>query len=327
MSGAHLKVVQPGLFSSIQDLGRWGAQNQGISVSGAMDSEALRLANRLVGNPDGFAAVEMALIGPELTASADALVALTGANMRPHVDGEHFPSFAATILPAGRTLKFRNSSSGCHGYLAVAGGVDVPPVLGSRSTYVRAGIGGIAGKPLAAGDTLPIGEPRFEAKPPRTSLRRFIRPFSKTHTVRVVLGPQDDAFTERGLSLFLSASYKISPKSDRTGLRLEGPSIPFRNGADIISEAVTMGAIQVTANGSPILMMADRNTTGGYAKIATVITVDLSVCAQIRPHDQIEFRAVSVAEAQDLAHRRRHHLDSILPSFSDEEAISCVQSM
>lgn len=296
---ADLVVADPGPFATIQDLGRVGYQRFGVTTSGAMDEGALRLANRLAGNQPGEAAVEFTLGGGTYQVEAPACrVAVAGGDFPVSINGRRVGAYASHTLRRGDRLAIGTAVSGARGYLAVAGGFALPEVLGSRSTHVRSGLGGMDGGPLKAGSRLPLAAPdRFEG--PDRWLRPGLWPRGRP-VLRVVMGPQDDLFTEEGKATFLSHAYRILPQSDRMGYRFEGP--PIRHVADynIVSDGIAPGSIQVVGSGQPIVMLADRQTTGGYAKIATVVSADLPVLAQCRPGNAVRFRAVSVEEAEDL---------------------------
>ncbi len=296
-------MLRPGLLTTVQDRGRVGYQKFGVPVSGAVDEIALRVGNILVGNPQGAAALEITALGPELRFLADAVVALTGAEVEADLDGRSVPWYQSFRIRAGQALDVRTCTRGLRAYLAVAGGIDVPVLLGSRSTCLVAGFGGFHGRGLAPSDVLRVGAPSAPAAnlsgrevPGEWRPRRESRA-----TVRVVLGPQDDAFTEEGRRTFLESVYRVSPHADRMGCRLDGPAIAHRASADIISDWIPPGGVQIPGDGKPIVLLADRQTTGGYPKIATVIGPDIPLVAQSRPGDALRFRAVSVKEAQAIA--------------------------
>ncbi|WP_316977439.1 5-oxoprolinase subunit C family protein [Shumkonia mesophila] len=296
---AALLVVDPGPLATLQDLGRVGYQRFGVTVSGALDERALRLANRLAGNEAGEAAIEFTLAGGTYAVEAAACrIAVAGGDFPLSINGRRAGAYASHTLKRGDRLAIGRAQSGTRGYLAVAGGFDLPRVLGSRSTHVRSGLGGMDGQPLKAGSRLPLADAeRFDG--PDRWLKTSLWPKARD-VVRVVLGPQDDLFTEEGKTTFLSSAYRILSQSDRMGYRFEGP--PIRHAADynIVSDGIAPGSVQVIGSGQPIIMLADRQTTGGYAKIATVISADLPVLAQCRPGNAVRFRAVGVEEAEDL---------------------------
>jgi antagonist of KipI len=276
-----------------------------------MDLFALRAANLLVGNAESAAALEITLVAPRLRFLADTVIALAGADLDPRLDDHPVETWQPIAAPEGAVFTCGGARDGLRAYLAVAGGVDVPLVLGSRSTFTRGGLGGIDGRPLRAGDRIKtMGEP-----PERVEGRRFPRElvpaFGHHHSVRVVLGPQDDAFTADGVATFLSAPYIVSAKSDRIGCRLEGPRVERRGSPDIISDGIPFGAVQVAGDGLPMILVADRGTTGGYTKIATVISADLPRVAQALPGDRISFRAVSLDEAHRALAAEQAVLDRV----------------
>ncbi|MBV9851952.1 MAG: biotin-dependent carboxyltransferase family protein [Armatimonadetes bacterium] len=298
---AALRVDAPGLLTTVQDGGRPGYQSQGVPVSGAMDPFALQVANLLVGNPRGEAALEITLLGPSLHVLRDCVVAVCGADLSPHLDGVPLPLWKSVGLRAGQALGFGAPRAGARAYLAVAGGFAVPLVLGSRSTFLRGRWGGSGGRALRAGDVLEIGEPAraLSALTGRALSLSLVPAYPQEAVVRVLLGPQEDAFTPAGLATFLSAVYEVTHQSDRMGYRLAGPPIEHTPGrTEMLSEAVPLGAIQVPAGGQPLILMADRQTVGGYPKIATVISGDLPAVAQLAPGRRIAFRQTTLPEAQ-----------------------------
>ncbi len=290
-----IAVVEPGLFTTVQDLGRYGFQRYGVPVSGAMDPFALRAANLLAGNDEGAAALEMTVIGPALEFEGDAVIAVTGADLTAMLDGSPLPRWEAVRVTAGSRLSFHGMADGIRGYLAVSGGIDVPEVMGSRSTYVKGGFGGLNGSPISAGDVLDTLEASgpSQAFPPG-----FQAPaYGTEHELRVILGPQDDAFDDEAISTLLGSTFTVSLDSDRMGYRLEGPQIVHKGSPDIISEGNAPGAVQVSGDGVPTVLMADRGTTGGYTKLAAVITADVGRLAQAVPGESVKFTAVSQDEA------------------------------
>jgi KipI family sensor histidine kinase inhibitor len=297
VSEPGIDVLDGGMLTTVQDLGRLGYQRCGVPVAGAMDPIALRAANRLVGNDDGEAGLEMTIVGPTLRAARDVVIAITGADLQPQLNGRPGAMWRAARLRAGDEVVFAGVRHGQRAYLAVRGGIAVPLVLRSRSTYLASRLGGVNGRALRAGDRLPIGT---TGRRPIVVRQTLVPPWLSpggTRRIRVVLGPQADAFTDAGLSTFLSAPFVLSVKSDRVGCRLEGPAIEHRRGADIVSDGTAFGSIQVTGDGMPIILMADRGTTGGYTKIATVASADLHLVSQAAPGDVLRFEAVSVDEA------------------------------
>jgi antagonist of KipI len=295
MSSAALVVVKAGLLTTVQDLGRFGHQASGVPVAGPMDSFSHRLANQLVGNDPGAATLEITLIGPELIVEADTTMAITGAHFDVAYGDRLVPMGASFGVRAGSRLKFGRIHHGARAYLAVAGGVQTPPVLGSRPTHLVSRMGGLAGRALIAGDRVPIA-PAAMPRPHRKSGGLTLPPKGRA-LLRVLPGPQDHWFAPDALKMMVTVSFRISPRSNRMGYRLEGPPLPRVKDGELISEPVGIGAIQVPAAGEPILLMADRQTAGGYPKIGHVISADLPLAGQLAPGDFIEFVLCSQPEA------------------------------
>jgi antagonist of KipI len=306
-----ITVVKAGLLASVQDLGRPGFRDSGMPVAGAMDRHALACANLLAGNEPGAAAVELTMIGGSWRFEADAFAAVAGADMGGSLDGVPIGPWSSFHARAGSLLAFRSAASGVRAYLAVRGGIDVPLVLGSRSTYTRAGVGGLGGRSLATGDRLPVGRARGRAPAPRALSDRAVPPAGGGATLRVLLGPQDDRFTARGIETFLSSGYRVTPQNDRMGYRLEGPPIAMRGEPDIITDPLVPGAVQVPGNGQPIVMAVDAQTTGGYVKIATVIGPDLRLLAQARAGDLLRFARTTQAAAVKAVRAERAGLAAL----------------
>jgi antagonist of KipI len=302
MNRGNVEVVLPGAHTTVQDLGRWGHQASGVPVAGAMDPFAHRLANLLVGNPRDAATLEVTLVGPAIQFEDERVIAVAGATFGLSVDEE--PVAPATPVPvrAGSVVRFGPRITGARAYLAVDGGFDVPPVLGSRATHVPSGMGGWQGRALVRGDRLPLGTRPARADgggrrvPPGAGAP--VAPVAGgAVTVRVLPGPQHDRFAEDALSRLVSAPYRVAIQSNRMGYRLEGPGLPHRAGADVLSAATPVGSLQVPGSGQPVLLMADRQTTGGYARLATVISADIPVVAQVAPGEMILFAIATRAAA------------------------------
>jgi antagonist of KipI len=293
---ASLKVIRPGMLTTVQDLGRWGHQDAGVPVAGPMDTYSHRRANRLAGNPDSAAALEVTLLGPELEPDSDIVCAVAGAQFALTVNGAPVDADRAFVAPAGARVRFGARRSGTRATLAVRGGFDVPPTLGSCATSLVSRMGPFGGRPLAAGDVLPIG-----AAGPAANLRagRAMRMPAGGARLRVLLGPHDAMFTPEAVETLLGSRFTITPQSNRMGYRLEGPAVRHTGPADILSDATPVGSLQVPASGQPILLMADRQTTGGYPKIATVISADLPLAGQLAPGDWIQFTGCTRAAAVD----------------------------
>jgi KipI family sensor histidine kinase inhibitor len=314
-----VQVLAPGLLTTVQDLGRPGRMRDGIGREGALDRAALILGNRLVGNDPGAAGLEITLTGPHLRFERAAVVAVTGGDLGATLDGEPLPLWQPVLVPAGGEIPFRPdraAACGARAYLCVAGGVDVPPVLGGRGTYLAIGIGGHEGRALRAGDVLLLGQP---GRPLAALLRRRLAGpppvILPDLAVRVVLGPQVDRFTADGIANLLGAVYRASARSDRMGLRLEGgPPVVHSRGPDLISEGLVPGSIQVPGDALPIVLLNAAATAGGYPKIATAIGADLDRLAQVRPGDLVRFAAVTSTEARNLtlAHRATLGEDAVV---------------
>jgi antagonist of KipI len=301
-----LGVVRPGMLTTIQDLGRWGLQGSGVPVAGPMDAYSHRLANQLVGNAEGAAALEITLIGPELQATGDLFCAIAGADFTVSVASQTFHQTAAFRVPTGGTIRFGERRFGARSTLAVRGGIAVPPVFGSRATSVLSHMGPFGGRPLRAGDVLPIGdERRFDASGSGAYPLALPRGGAK---LRAIPGPHDAMFTPEALQTLFSGRYLVTPSSNRMGYRLEGPALDHLAGADILSDATPLGSIQVPGSGQPILLMADRQTTGGYPKIATVISADLPIAGQLAPGDWVEFVPCTRAAALDALRTQERRL-------------------
>lgn len=292
-----LRAVAPTPFSTVQDPGRVGLRRYGVTGAGAMDLESHAVANALAGNPLEAATVEFAHGGGEWSVSGGAVrVAVAGGSFAATIDGRPVPPCTSAVLREGERLRIGGAKDAVWGYLAVSGGIQVPPDLGSRATYARGGIGGLEGRALAAGDVLPL-----RAGPLEGGERTLCRPApDQREPVKVVLGPQHDHFTAEALHVFLTARFVVTRQADRMGYRLEGPTLRHARGFNIVSDAVLPGSIQVPGGGCPIVLLKDAQTTGGYPKIATVVSADLGRFAQLRPLSEVRFRAVSADDAQLL---------------------------
>ena len=302
MSIDALEIVSPGILTSVQDLGRVGYQRYGIPVSGAMDAPALRVANILVGNRENAAGLETTIVGPTIRFLADTTIALTGADLGATLDGVPVAVWQSVPAPAGSTLSFQGPKDGIRSYLAVAGGIDVPILMGSRSTYLKGGFGGYEGRALQEGDILKTLPSRISPSPGPFKLPPELMPaeYGHSHQLRVVLGPQDDAFPPEAIATFTSSEYDVSNQSDRMGYRLEGLALEHNVGPDIISDATAQGSVQIPGDGNPIVLLADRGTTGGHTKIATIVSPDLSLLAQATPGDKALFSSVTITEARAI---------------------------
>ena len=292
-----------------------GRQRGGIPVCGAMDRTALRIANLLVGNAPGAAALEATLIGPSFEFDEPALIAIAGADFGATVNDQPVPAWHAVHVPCGAKLRVGSHGPGCRPYIAIAGGIDVPGVFGSRSTYVRAEFGGLDGRALRVGDVLGHGRPgelscaiqrSVMSDPARAGIANWtigtpVRPrYSADATVRVIEGAQTSALTDESRARFFDEPFRISASSDRMGYRLDGVELALEHPIEMLSEGVAFGTIQLPPGGAPIVLMADRQTTGGYPRIGEVASIDLPLIAQLKPGDRLRFRPVSLADAQRL---------------------------
>lgn len=305
---SQLRILSCGPATMVQDAGRIGAQRFGISESGVMDVDAYRIANALVSADENAAVMELAGTGGTFSADERTLVAYTGASCRIDVDGAPQEPWTSFWLEAGAALSIGPLREATYGFLALGRGIDVPPVLGSRSTHSRSAVGGYRGRSLQRGDTVPfipsgLGEcaRRLTAVPKR-----------KADPIRVVAGPQDDYFDAENWELFLSAPFTVTVRKDRMGMILDGPKLEHAKGYNIVSDAIAFGSVQVPGSGKPIVLLADRQSTGGYPKIATVISCDLGRLAQTLPGDEIRFALVGIEEAEELARAARSRLDTLI---------------
>ena len=321
---AHtLHVIRPGPLATIQDLGRHGWAAYGYATSGALDAPALAIANRLVGNPEGAAAIELSGGTAAFEARADLLIALAGADAGATLDGEPLPPYRARWMRRGALLRLDRPRHGLRTYIAVAGGIATPPVLGSRATDLVAGLGGLDGRPLRQGDILPIG-------PPPTPAQGWLLPPPVTPTdqdtviLRVVLGPRHDWFDPATLALFAAATFSVTPRSDRTGLRLAGAAILPTHQGSLASEGVTPGAIQIPPDGQPILLLADCRGVGGYPVIAAVISADLPLAGQLPAGARIRFHPLDIAAARAAARASRAAFEALPLRPVPEVAVRCL---
>jgi antagonist of KipI len=294
-----IQVQAPGLFTTVQDLGREGFGPMGVSASGAADPISLRLGNRLVGNAEGAAGLEMTLLGGTFLFPGGAVVALAGSDFGATLGGISVELWTSVEMRPGQTLRLGPTRSGARCYLCVQGGISVKPFLGSSSTHILSGIGGLEGRPLRKGDLLNIGSGTSSFRK-RTLAPQSLERFSPRKVLRVTPGPQSDRFPESSQQLFYSSGYRVSEESNRMGLRLEGASIPEISGGHMISEGVSLGAIQIPHGGQPIILFVEQQTTGGYPKIANVISADMPSVGQLRPRDEIRFERAGWEAARSL---------------------------
>jgi biotin-dependent carboxylase-like uncharacterized protein len=335
MTGA-LRVIAPGLMTTVQDLGRPGYQRLGVPISGALDHVNLRAANLLVGNPPGTAALEIAYQGPTLAVATDsARVALAGGTVPIEIlpleggaGDRRLTPLQSVRLQRGQVFRIGALSGSAVAYLAVEGGFAIAPIMGSQSTLTRAAIGGIAGRALSAGDLIPLRQPaaaeREEAVLPSLNL-------APPGRVRIVLGPQDDYFTPAGLRTLLDSTYTVSQASDRMGMRLAGPPLEHSSkGCNIVSDGIATGSIQVPGNGLPIVLLADRQTTGGYPKIATVISADVPALGRMTPGSKLGFDVVDIETAEAAARQLASEISSMaqrIGSVRRERSIDLARLM
>jgi biotin-dependent carboxylase-like uncharacterized protein len=313
---AGLRILEPGLLTTIQDLGRVGYQHLGVPPSGALDPVSLRAANLLVGNAPSEGALEIAYVGPTFVVEADGVnLACAGAHASIEVlpdetaaSGARYSSMQSFRAQRGQVVRVGPTSGSSVVYLAVEGGFDITPVLGSVSTYIRGHLGGWQGRALIAGDTLPL---RRSSGSDRDEIRLEGLDLARPSRFRVVLGPQHASFSGRSIKAFLEGEYTVSPATDRMAILLDGPKLEHTAGHDIISDGIAPGSIQVPGHGRPIVLMADRQTTGGYPKVATVISADLPALGRSRIGDKISFQETSIEEAQHLRRLMLQQIDAI----------------
>ncbi|MDF2659748.1 MAG: hypothetical protein K0Q94_2539 [Paenibacillus sp.] len=310
-----LLVGRPGLLTTVQDLGRYGAQKYGVIVSGAADRQALRIANLLVGNEEGEAGLEITILGPELVFERTALISICGADLSPELGDKSVPLWKTIMVPAGSCLTFGKARQGCRAYVAIGGGLDVPSEMNSRSTYLRARLGGYLGRALESGDRIAFRAPSSLNKrllhvvsgyededgctmSPWSVSHDLIPPYGPEPTVQAIAGQEYELFDEKSRHRFFHEPFTVLPQSDRMGYRLKGSPLLLREQREMISSAVTFGTVQVPPDGNPIVLMADHQTTGGYSKIAQVISADLPLLAQANLGGKVSFRLVSLRTAQ-----------------------------
>ena len=304
-----LVVEYPGLQTSVQDLGRPGYGPMGVSPSGSADPVSLRLANLLVGNPAAAAALEMTLLGGSYIFPEGAVVALAGSDFGATSNGRPLETGVPHAVMPGGKLSLGQTRSGARCYLAIAGGVRVAPVLGSASTHLLGGLGGFNGRALQKGDVVEIGT--LTKRLPRRKLAAKARDaFRPRKILRVTEGPQLDWFLDEAQRVLLQNTFRATEEADRMGLRLEGPALALRAAKEMISEGVSLGAVQVTPSGQPIILFVEQQTAGGYPKIANVIGADLFCIGQLRPRDEVRFARVTFAEARQLWIEQQQLLNS-----------------
>ncbi|OES45133.1 biotin-dependent carboxyltransferase family protein [Domibacillus iocasae] len=318
-------IIRPGLLATIQDLGRYGFQQYGVVVGGAMDSFSFRLGNVLVGNEEGEAAIEVTMMGTSLQFKEDTLISITGGNLNPVIDGSPVPLWRPVFVKKDTVLSFAGCQSGCRAYVAVAGGFSIPSVMNSKSTYVRGEIGGFKGRALKEGDVIPLAEENAFSLKVKKVLQKKLKndsfaaadwyvPFERYlngKVVRVVKGAEFEEFSELAQKQFFEQEFQITPQSDRMGYRLSGPSLQLKQSFELLSEAVANGTIQVPSDGNPIVLLADRQTTGGYPRIGQIAAADLPIIAQMKPGDRVRFKEISLHEAEQLYMEREKEIKQI----------------
>lgn len=294
-----IRILDPGPLTTAQDPGRFGQLRYGIPPSGPVDRRAFVIANHLVGNDDAAAGLECTYMGPRFEVDRACAIAVTGASVPVTVNREPRPPWTTIVLHPGDQVRIGAPRAGVFSYIAFSGGLDLPVVLGSRSTYLRGRLGGVEGRALRAGDVLKClptsAPPRL-----RTVDSRYVPDFGSEPEIRIVLGPQADRFTDDGVAALVGSPYEMLPQFDRMGARLRGPRVTHARGHDIISDGIPLGGIQVPGDGQPIVLLVDRQSTGGYTKVATVCSFDIGRVGQVKPGQRLTFRAIDVAEAHRL---------------------------
>ncbi|NHM33264.1 biotin-dependent carboxyltransferase family protein [Neobacillus terrae] len=323
-----LTVVKPGLLTSVQDLGRYGYQKYGVIASGVMDQLSHRISNILVGNEENEPTLEITLLGPVIHFDKDTLISICGGDLSPSINGDPVRIWRTIFVKKGSKLSFGPAITGSRAYLAVAGGFVVPKVMDSKSTYLRAGIGGFEGRAFKAGDSLPFNLPGELSKVlfEYMALQAGDKPFiemdwsvasdliplhQKDPSIRVMKGKHYPLFSQESKEKFFSQTFEVTPQSDRMGYRLKGSFLQLENPGELISEAVSFGSIQVPSEGNPIVLLADRQTTGGYPKIGQISSVDLPIIAQAKPGDHISFSEVTHETAQQLFLKREKKIKQL----------------
>lgn len=309
----RIKILDPGLCTTIQDSGRTGYQRYGMPVSGAMDEFSYKIANLLVGNQEDIPTLEFTIGGLKINFIDDCIIAITGANSKVYLNQCQLPNWQSIYVSAGSVLSVDEIEGGLRGYLAFKGGIKVEEKLGSSSTYLRGKIGGYQGRRLKRDDLLEFNHcPTKENYSYRYLKDKYIPEYKNEVACRVIMGPQEDHFSKEGIKTFLNSKYTVTDQVDRMGYRLKGPDIEHKEGSDIISDGIAEGSIQVPGHQQPIVMLADRQTTGGYPKIATVISVDLAKIAQLKPGSKVSFKKVKIELAHELLKKRKNSYQEII---------------
>lgn len=302
-----IRIKNGGMLSTVQDLGRVGVMTNGFTHGGVMDTYSAKVANLLCKNDINAPVIEMTMLGITAEICDDCVFALSGGDFQPKLNGQTIKNNKAYFAKAGDVLALSSAKSGMRCYLAVGGGFKVESVMGSASTDLKLGIGGFEGRRLKAGDELDVNP--HTAQP--TDIEVPIRRYESIVDVRFIYGPQDDMFTKKDKAFFENQLYTVTPSMDRMGIRLSGIALKGKDGMDIISEGIAFGSVQIPPSGMPIVLMADHQTTGGYSKIATVVSVDLPLLAQVKPYDKIRFHPVSLKKAQALVKKEKRELERL----------------
>lgn len=302
---AKIKILNKGLLTSIQDLGRKGYQEYGVPISGVMDEYSHKIANILVNNKLNEATIEVTMIGPKIKFLDNQMIAITGGGLLPQINGKKVKMWKNLLVKEGDILSFSGLNKGLRSYISFAGGIDIPLVMGSKSFYKRAMIG----TEIKNNHIINLKQSNFRQQ--RKLIKKYIPKYKKDITCRVILGPQDNLFSKKGINDLFSSKYKISNDFHRMGIRLDGKNIEHKNSADIISDGLGKGAIQVPGNGRPIIMMSDSQTTGGYTKIGYVIKKDLNKLAQLKPGDFVRFKQINIKKAQKIYIKEKNKIDKI----------------
>ncbi|MGX9133930.1 5-oxoprolinase subunit C family protein [Rummeliibacillus sp. JY-2-4R] len=322
-------VKKPGLLATIQDTGRYGYQQYGVIVSGAMDGYSLKIANHLVGNDEDEACIEISMLGTVLQFNQDSLIAITGGDLQAYINNNPAPLWRSLFVSKGSILKFKRPVVGCRAYVSIAGGFEVDPIMESKSTYLKAKIGGFSGRSLMANDEIQIGKlsekqqhllEKFKEQLPASWYVDYtdLVSFSREQTIQYMEGTEYAKFTEESRYLFDHSPFSITTQSDRMGYRMNGPHLKLTDKFDLLSEATTFGTVQVPSGGHPIILMADRQTTGGYPKIAQIITADLPSLAQMSPNNIVYFKKVTLEEAQQKLLKKEQILQKLKRTISEK---------
>lgn len=322
-----LEIIKAGMLTTVQDRGRFGYQQYGVNCSGAMDENAARVANILVGNDENDAVLELTLAGAILTFTEDHIIAICGGNMSPYMHNTSVPMWQPFLVKKGSTLSFAKYVSGCRVYIAIGGGIAVPSVMGSSSTFIRASLGGYKGRALRTGDIIavhPLQQGSLssilmkkldEDREHKFNAQHFAMALENNAIIRYVQGPEYDLLSDESKRSWNTEKWRIDSQSDRMGYRLQGKQLELLEKQDMISEGTVHGTIQLPANGQPIVLLADRQTTGGYSRIACVVAVDIPMFGQLKPGDYVSFMPVSLEEAERLLLSYEHDMELLKVSI------------